>query len=392
VTARRAGAPPAGAGSRALVAAVGLASISVFPAFLVGAVGVQVREDLGVGQGQLGAAVSAYFAASMVSVALLGRVVDRIGVRRGYQLGAGLALASLLGIGLVARSWVLLAACLAIGGIGNAVVGPASSRLLANGISPRRRGLAFGIKQGSIMLATLLGGIGVPLVALTLGWRWVFVTAAVLALALIPIAPRDGLSPGLADSASVGRNRPGTLALLALAFGAGTAASVTLTTFLVDFSVSRGVAEGAAGLLLAIASVGAVLVRVALGWWADHGMADRQRVLAVLLLFAAVCMGGLTVAEGALLPVAAIVTFVAAWGWTGLLIYVVAVENLAAPGTATGYVQTGAASGGVIGPSVLGLLAERAGYAAMWGTGAVLLVLACGSVLLAVRVERRESA
>lgn len=363
--------------------------MSVFPAFFTGAVGVQLRAELGLGQAQLGAAVSAYFAAAAVTVAMLGRAVDRVGVRRSYMLGAGLAATSLVGVAILARSWWILAACLAAGGVGNAIVGPTSSRLLAHSITPGRRGFAFGLKQGSIMVATLLGGASVPLVAVTVGWRWVFLGGAGIALALFLMTPGDRMPVEAVDGEGLARNLPVTLLLLALAFGLGTAASVALTTFLADYAVDRGLAEGTAGLLLAAGSVGAIALRLLLGWWIDHGLRDVHAVIAGLFVVAAIAMLGLAVSGGALLMPMAIVAFISAWGWTGLLVYVVAVGNLAAPASATGYVQTGAASGGMLGPLLLGLVAERASYGVMWTIAAGLLVLACTCVWAAMLTERR---
>jgi predicted MFS family arabinose efflux permease len=371
-----------------LSAAVGLASISVFPAFLVGAVGVQMRADLQLGQAQLGSAVASYFAVSMVLVALLGRAVDQIGVRRGYILGAGLAVASLVGIGALASGWLMLVVCLAVGGVGNAIVGPTSSRLLAHSVPPARRGTAFGVKQSSIMGATLLGGVGVPTVALTVGWRWVFLGGAVLALCLYLMTPRDGPTAPLDHvTGELSRHGRSTLLLLALAFGLGTSTSVTLTTFLVDYLVVRGVVEGMAGVLLAAGGVGAIAVRILFGWWTDRGLARLDATMAAMFVVAAVALVVITIVEGVALGVVAVVAFAAAWGWTGILVYTVAVGNLAAPGSAAGVVQTGAAAGGMLGPTVLGFIAEHASYDLMWVVGAACSLAAAGCVVTALRMH-----
>lgn len=386
--------PGAGAVGRAgrgpIPAAIGLASVSVFPAFFAGAVGVQLRADLGLGQAQLGAAVSGYFAASAVSVAVLGRLVDRIGERRGYQLGAGLALVSLAAIALAARTWSALVLFLAIGGVGNAIVGPASSRLLARGVDLARRGWAFGIKQAAIMLATLLGGVGVPVIALQFGWRWVYALGAVLAAGLFLMVPRWDAPVRDERWSGGGRQRRSTLVLLAVAFGLGTSASVALTTFLADYAVLRGVSEGTAGLLLAFGSVGAIVIRLVLGWWSDHGLQAADSIIAAIFGSGAVSLIGIAYIRTSLLPVAAVIAFTLVWGWTGLLVYLVAARNMAAPGAATGLVQTGAATGGVLGPSVLGALAEAVGYRALWLTAAVMLMGALCCILLARRAEQRH--
>lgn len=374
-----------------LASAIGLAGVSVFPAFLAGAVSVQLRLDLDLGPAQFGSAVSAYFAASALSVAALGRAVDRVGERRGYLLGAGLAVVSLAGIAGLARSWIVLAAFLAAGGVGNAIVGPTSSRLLAMAIAPTRRGMAFGVKQAAIMVATLLGGVGVPVLAVTFGWRWVYVAGALIACGLFAMTPRARPHDQPADGAmNKGRQLPQTLRLLALAFGLGTSASVAMTTFLVDYAVTRGVSEGGAGTLLAVGSVGAIVIRLVLGWWTDRGMPSVEHAIAVIFVIGAVAMAVLAWSGPVLLVPAAIVAFTFSWGWTGLLVYVVAVNNLSSPASATGLVQTGAAIGGVLGPTALGFVAEQVSYQGMWLVGATMLLGAAVSIVTAIAFERRR--
>ena len=76
-----------------------------------------------------------------------------------------------------------LAAALAVGGLANAVGQPAGNATLAQHVSADRFGIAFAVKQSGIPVATLLGGLAVPAVALTIGWRWAFAAGALLAVA-----------------------------------------------------------------------------------------------------------------------------------------------------------------------------------------------------------------
>lgn len=368
----------------ALLSALLLASISVFPAFLIGAVSVQLRAELELDRAQLGAAVSAFFLSSAVSVARLGRLVDRIGERRSFLFGSGLAFLSLVSVATLARGWTSLALSLAVGGIGNAIVGPASSRILAHSVHPARRGWAFGVKQAAIMVATLLGGIAVPSIALQFGWRWVYGLGAVLAIGVMAIAPPD-LSHGDAsvrDGDSSQRRL--SLILLATAFGLGTSASVAMTTFLVDFAVLRGIGEGRAATLLSSGSIIVIVLRLLLGWWCDHGLRGVDGVIAALFVLGAVAVGLLphTSGDAAFLAVS-LLAFTGVWGWTGLLVYFVAVRNLRGTGAATGILQTGAASGGILGPTLMGAVAERVSYIAMWSTSAIMLLLAAAAVVAA---------
>ena len=85
----------------------------------------------------------------------------------------------------------MLGAALLVGGLGNAIGQPAGNALVAAQVRPERFGLGFAIKQSGIPLATLLGGLAVPLIALTIGWRFAYVLAAGAAV----VADTDG-APG----------------------------------------------------------------------------------------------------------------------------------------------------------------------------------------------------
>src|SRR5829696_7279082 len=57
-----------------------------------------------------------------------------------------------------------------IAGLANAVSHTAANLSLAREVPASRQGLSFGIKQAAIPVATLLAGLAVPTIAVTLGW------------------------------------------------------------------------------------------------------------------------------------------------------------------------------------------------------------------------------
>ncbi|MGB3682885.1 MAG: MFS transporter, partial [Rubrobacteraceae bacterium] len=157
---------------RPMLLAVAVATAGVMPAFLTGGLAVQVREELGFGEAALGLAVALFFASSAAASVVLGRLVERVGSHRSMRVAAVGSAASLLGVAVFARSWSLLIGCLVVGGFANAIAHPATHLSLAREIPPHRQGFSFGIKQAAIPTATLLAGLAVPVVALTVGWRW----------------------------------------------------------------------------------------------------------------------------------------------------------------------------------------------------------------------------
>jgi MFS family permease len=154
---------------RAVLLAVAVATATVLPAFLTGGLAVQLRGELAFGTGALGLAVAAFFATSSLASAVMGRVVERIGSHSGMRLAAIGSSAALLGVALLARSWTGLVGCLVVGGLANAVSHPATHLSLAREVPAGRQGLSFGIKQAAIPVSTLLAGLAVPAVALTVG-------------------------------------------------------------------------------------------------------------------------------------------------------------------------------------------------------------------------------
>src|SRR3712207_2011080 len=174
---------------RPILLAVAVATVGVLPAFLTGGLAVQMREELSFGAAALGFAVAAFFASSSLASAVMGRLVERIGSYLGMRLAAVGSATSLLGVAFLARSWAALVACLVLGGLANAISHPATTLSLAREVPAGRQGLSFGIKQAAIPAATLLAGLAVPGIAVTLGWRWAFAGGVVLALAIAFLVP-----------------------------------------------------------------------------------------------------------------------------------------------------------------------------------------------------------
>ncbi|MEL0195287.1 MAG: MFS transporter, partial [Acidimicrobiaceae bacterium] len=84
-------------------------------------------------------------------------------------------------IALFANEFRYLIAFLAIAGLCNAAAQTAVNLGLAQAGLPRL-GLAIAVKQSGMPAASMLSGLAVPAIALTLGWRWAFVGAATVAL------------------------------------------------------------------------------------------------------------------------------------------------------------------------------------------------------------------
>lgn len=377
-------------------------TVGQLPAFLTGASAVQIRSEFDFSVALLGLAISGFFVVSATASAVAGQVVERVGWRSGLLLGTLVTVASLTGVSLLANSWGQLAGLLALAGLGNALSQPAANLALVTVVDPRRYGLVFGIKQSAILFATLLGGLSVPAIALTIGWRWTYGFAA-LAGGLSALAIRwltdDRSSRHVQDNPSVRPSAPRAqklparalrVLLLVAAVGFGSAmVGNALGAFLVSSAVNDGMPPGRAGLLLAASSLLGLLVRIGIGWLADQRPIHPLRAMSLLLsLGAAGCV--LLALEPAFIVVGAVLAVGAGWGWPGLynLAVVRAYPSVAA--AATGVSQTGIYLGAALGPVLLGLVADTVGFAGLWLATATIALASAAMALGGHRALARQ--
>jgi predicted MFS family arabinose efflux permease len=369
---------------RTAAGAVSTTIACVIPVFLVGGLAVQISDALRFSPAGLGVAVSVYFGVSALASVPAGRLVERYGPAPTARAAIILAAACLLAVAAIARSYLLLLLLLATGAAANALGQLASNMALAKQVPAGRQGLSFGVKQSAIPLATLLAGAAVPTVALTLGWRWAFVAAAVLAAAALPLVPPDGRTDHARRPAQDRTTAPLIVVGLAATLAAGGANA--LATFLVDSSVARGLAPGLAGLTLTLGGVVCVGGRLVAGWLADRRSGGHVTVLAGLLMVGAVGLALLAVPGAVALVTGVLLGFGLGWAWPGLMNFAVVQLNPAAPAAATSITQTGVYAGGCLGPLVFGPVAAHAGYPHAWLIAAVGMLLAAGLMLLARRL------
>lgn len=373
--------------------AVGVSVVSVLPMFLTAGLAVQIGDDLGFSSSRLGLAPAAFFGAMVLTSPFAGRLVGAVGPVRAIRL-LGVAVAVLLMlIAVTARSFPALVGLLALAGVVNALAQPATNQLVAHRVPHARQGLAFGAKYSAIPIASMLAGLAVPVLGLTVGWRWAFAAFAVAAAlaTLWPFGPTPAAAATTPPAGASDVRLPRRLLLL-LAAGVGLAAASgsSLAIFMVASAVDSGWSEGDAGLLFAAASSVGVAVRLLAGLQADRRGRNHLRRVAVMLSAGAV--GVLLLASGVpvLFAVGAPLAFGAGWGWPGLFILSVVTLNRGAPAAATGLTQTGTSAGCVVGPLGFGLLAGHVSYAVAWAADGAVLLLAAGVVMLGRRQVLRH--
>jgi MFS family permease len=386
--------PPPSAPTTASQASIGALTTTIavsVPVFLVGGLAVQIGDELGFSPAGLGLAVSAYFGASALASVPAGFLVERFGATRISRAGITLASASLLGVAAFANTLWSLIAILALGAGANAMGQLASNTSLSRHVPPRRQGLSFGIKQAAIPVATLLSGVAVPTVALTLGWRWAFVFVAVLAAAALLLVPNE--PEKIEKRASKGEKRA-TGALIVVGVGATLAAGSAnaLGTFLVDAAVARGIAPGPAGLALTLGGAVCVASRISGGWLADRRPERSITMISGLLLTGAAGLALLAVPGSVSLVAGVVLGFGFGWAWPGLMNFAVVRLHPQAPAAATSITQTGVYAGGCLGPLCLGTLASATSYPTMWVVAAVAMLASAAAMLLGSHLLRAHAA
>ena len=362
----------------------------LLPLFITGALAVQLMDELRFGASALGIAISLTRASGAATSLPLGRLADALGARRAIRVAAVAAAIASLGIATTTDRWLILVFWLMVSGCAGALGQPAANRLLARNVGPNRLGLAFGLKQSAPPVSSMVAGLSVPLLALTLGWRWVFGAAGLVALVVAvvarpsaPIGSRTGFLRSRRDAVGRLPASPWLIALLAAAFGLGTASSSMLTAFYVETAVRVGSTPALAGTVLAIASATAIAVRIAAGALSDRLATTHLALCAALISVGAVGLGVMSVGVPPAMAVGAVAAAAGVWGINGVFWFALVRAFPAAPGRITGAVAPGALLGGTAGPLVFGLVVEEYGAPVAWRVATATAVAAAAAMLVA---------
>jgi predicted MFS family arabinose efflux permease len=288
-----------------------------------------------------------------------------------------LSIVALLGLGLIADGWATMVAFLCVAGLAVAITDPGLAILVGRAVPPERQGLAFGIKEASIPAATLVAGIAVPAIALTVGWRWAFVAGVLPLAAILLLLPRLRTEPAGQPATDVTSAtvptapRRGRLLLAAIAGGIGVAAASGVGIFLTDSAVAMGMSPGNAGVLLAIGSVAGIAARIGAGARADRTGGPQFELIAGMLAVGAVTIALGATGNTALLVVGTIGAFTGGWAWTGIFFLSLVKTYPHRPGAVTGIAVAGLGLGNATGPLLFGIAAQNFSYETAWLGAAV---------------------
>jgi MFS family permease len=375
-----------------------LTVLTVMPAFLLGAMSLEIDKDLDLGPGAIGIAVSVMFTVSATASKWLGGFVQNFGSQRAMALAGSVSGTALLLCGM-ANGMLWLVGALIVAGLANALAHPAINSTIADSLPVNRQGLAFGIKQSSVPAATLLCSAAVPAVALVSGWRSAFWVVGAFAFGSVIASPR-GPTPSLTPSRHAQLNAGWAphredlsgpeMRFIALIAGAGMAAATSLGVFLLATGVKSGVSTTSAALTAGLCSALCIACRVGLGWWLDRGgIRDGYVLIAGLLLAGSVGYLLLSIPGPWAFIVGAVVAYGLGWSWTGILQASIVADNRHSVASATGKLMSGTSLGAALGPLTFGLIASASSFSWAWGVAAVFSLVA-GLSLATWRIFMKE--
>lgn len=383
-------------------------TVGVFSVFLTGAMAPVISKSFPFTDTNLGIVVTIFFLSGAVFSAFFGRLADKKGGLIIMIAGISTCAVCLCAIAVLVHSWQELAVFLGLCGIANSAIQPAANHLLANTIPSKRQGTAFAIKQSAIPVTTLLAGLAVPSIALTIGWRWAFGVAGLVALVIAGITALakklySFSHPSRMDPTDInqvgktgqrGKHLLNKLPLWILALGAafGAGAGVSLGTFIVRSCVAIHISTAQAGLVSATGSMVCLISRMGNGILADRRKGKHLTVVAMML--GGSCVGYILLAtriSWLVIPAVA-VAFGAGWGWNGLFNFAVVTSHQDIPGLATGITQTGVLIGSAAGPLIFGLVTTDTSYQTAWLVAAGFALIASTSIMIGRLLLKHVSA
>ena len=368
-----------------------------------------VQREFGLTNVQLGLLFSAFVTGYAFTQPFAGRIADRFGAARAIAVAivwwsVFTALLPFVPVGIAGGMLILILVRFLLG-IGEAVIFPASNRLVASWIPSQERGLANGLIFAGVGVG---GGVAPPLITFIMlnhSWRWAFWLCSLLGLGVgmfwlllvrdspdldihVGVEERDYIKRGLAqrkladgfcaDWRDVIKDRQ-VVTLTLSYFCYGYAAYIFFTWFFKYLSDVRGLNLKSSALYatlpfiaMAVASpvggyVSDKLIAVVGKRWARCGVAAISLFAASLFIWTATQVGDARVAAVVLAGGAGALYFAQSAFWA-----LSADVGGASAGVVSGIMNMGAQTGGIVTASLTPLIAGRFGWTASFAAAAAL--------------------
>ncbi|MBB5687755.1 MFS transporter [Sphingobium boeckii] len=385
-----------------------------------------IQEEFGLSNVQLGGVFSAFVMGYALTQPIAGRIADRFGPYRVIAFGIIWWSLFTVATALVPSGFPFsLTALIAVRfllGIGEAVIFPASNRLVANWIPAGERGLANGIIFAGVGIGA---GIAPPLIIfimVTYGWQWAFHASALIGLVVLAIwlllirdRPRDHplmtqaelslIENGMTAAA---RGKPATWSMIirqksvgflaASYFAFGYVAYIFFTWFFLYLSKVRGLdlkASAIYGMLPFIA----MALASPLGGWISDRLAPRygERKGRCWTAAASLALAAIFVAAATQVDSAEVAVLFLAGGAGSLYLSQSAYWTLSAnlggnsAGSVSGFMNMCNQIAGILTASLTPFLADRYGWTPSFLLAAAICLCGAGAWLMIDPEDRLEA-
>jgi predicted MFS family arabinose efflux permease len=374
---------------RAIALVLLLGAAMVTSTLLQGALGVLSRfilDEFGITRSQFGLVFSVYSVVGGLSALYIGTLADKN--TRMVMLGLFLLAGASIAGAAIAPTYVLLVVAVLVGGFALGAGNPVTNRVIAERVSVARRGLVIGIKQAGPPLGLFIAGIALPIIAVSVGWRWALSTAVIVpAVGLagtFALMPRgSGVeSPPTRVSDLDHRVRFIVYSLTVIGAAVSVANSAAIAFLPLFAQEDLSMTPTLAGAVAAIMGLAGVVGRILWGGYAPRFKKPSSALLVMsifsALSFAAIAsstaLGSFWLWIGAIGGGASVL----AWHAIAYLVIVNRVE-MAAVGRASGIMHMGSTFGFAAGAPLAGLLLDVSNsYVLMWSLLAVTMALVTG--------------
>ena len=378
-----------------------------------------VRAEFQISAARAGLYTSFYFLSATALAVFVGRIVDRLGSRRGLGIGTA-AVGAMMLLHAVTPAYTLILSLAFLTGIGFSLITPSAGRAVVENFESNRRASVMGVIHGVGGSGALLGAAVMPALGAAYGWRAVLVATGLVALIISTIIFRlytpltnqtEAIDFHASPASRPSAARPNSLrvdlqALLSnrrfttvciLGTGFGMALSSATAHMALFLHQDLGYSPAAAGLGLSGLHIGGILGHPSWGAANDRLLKGR-RIRGLILL--AVCISAMVlffalIGAQKLLPVPAVLAAAIALGFCVLgqpSQYLTALAELSPrehTGLATGVGVVFSRSGMVVAPPVFGLVSDlTGGYTLSWAIlGIVVLAITLVAWILTHRYE-----
>jgi MFS transporter, ACS family, hexuronate transporter len=159
----------------------GAATVNYVDRQVIGLLAPTLTRELHWSEADYGVIISWWSIFYGIGAVFMGRLLDRIGVRKGLTLAV-----STWSVAAIAHAFVRtvtgFSVARAVLGVGESANFPAAGKAIAEWFPKKERALAFGLFNAGPNVAVAIAAVLVPLVTLALGWRWAFVATGTLDL------------------------------------------------------------------------------------------------------------------------------------------------------------------------------------------------------------------